>query len=927
MKRILRTISLITVCLLSLCLVSCLSTRKKTLPVFITEICYGNDVQDTEPEHIPAFVEFRNSTAQDMPLDGFFISYFISSDKETLYKFPLSGYSVPANGDLIIDFDPNVLPGELPSSGFELFLSDGLGKILQHVVVPPFGKKGSYSLQSDGSWQVTYPTPLVENLKGASYVVGTPGFSHAAGFYDESFNLELTGGDAYRVYYTTDGSTPDEHSTLYTKPIIIEDATLQPNTLSMRTDITIEGASPPDATQKKATIISAVAIDAQGNRSKVIRNTYFVGFHNYRDYLYVPVVSIVADPASLFDVQDGIYVLGQPYQDWLDNGGNKSNSANKSVPANFRRNGFELAVPAFVQEFDMDGNYLFAQDALLGINESSAHDKAQKPFDLYAFSEDGYFGDTFIPNTENKKKYVLMTNPGRDSIVHELLERQGLPLAKSQPCLCFLNGEFWGFYELWEEADGEFISNRYGVDRDNLIVVKNNAVEEGNSHLGELGFYTEGIGITEALNAYFSELDTSTEEGYEAAEKVIDVESFLTSVVANVFFNNCDYTNSSIFWRTASPGYGKYNDGRLRWVINDMDQSFLSIKSKSALVMMAENPVFISLWNNESFRTRFFTMVMDFANVLYTAGAVKEYVTEKLGYYNPYYRATSERFMESDTASYNYARNLKSTILNFLSNRRTELITQCAATLTDVRDTCALTVDGLTSDTKLFVNGYLAYHEESTWEGVYFSGCEVTFEVKPISGYRFCGWFAEDTLLTDQYVITVSTDLGHRLTPVYEAIPVVALMDRINYARSNYRGGYELYTLNYRSHCVIVPDAALNASADFTAISFTSEGEWNEGTGFTITFPTAKLSSCGMILWLSGTDGCPENWRLFCILDDGRKEALACDSESAEGGMKVFFELPDTLIGLPEVHLHMEGAENCSGGTVRITKISLFGDN
>ena len=122
MKRILRTISLITVCLLSICLVSCLSTRKKTLPVFITEICYGNDVQDTEPEHIPAFVEFRNSTAQDMPLDGFFISYFISSDKETLYKFPLSGYSVPANGDLIIDFDPNVLPGELPSSGVELFL-------------------------------------------------------------------------------------------------------------------------------------------------------------------------------------------------------------------------------------------------------------------------------------------------------------------------------------------------------------------------------------------------------------------------------------------------------------------------------------------------------------------------------------------------------------------------------------------------------------------------------------------------------------------------------------------------------------------------------------------------------------------------------------------------------------------------------------
>ena len=341
---------------------------------------------------------------------------------------------------------------------------------------------------------------------------------------------------------------------------------------------------------------------------------------------------------------------------------------------------------------------------------------------------------------------------------------------------------------------------------------------------------------------------------------------------------------------------------------------------------MAENPVFVSLWNNESFRTRFFTKVMDFANVLYTADAVRDYVTEKLGYYNPYYRITSERFMESDTASYNYARTLKSTILSFLSNRRTELISQCAATLSDVRDTSSLIVDGLIPDTQLFVNGHKAYHEESTWEGVYFSGCEVTFEVKPIPGYRFCGWFVEDTLLTDQYVITVSTDLGHRLTPVYEAIPVVALMDRINYARRNYRGGYELYTLNLRSHCVIIPDAALKSSVDFMAIELSSDGEWNKGTGFTITFPTSKLSSCGMILWLTETEGCPENWKLFFNTGDGKKVELSCDSEPTEDGLKLFFELPDSCIGLQEVELHMESAGDCAGGTVKITRISLFGD-
>ena len=926
MKRILSLLSTVVVCLFALCLVSCVSSGKKAgLPVFINEVSYGNGIQDTEPGYIPAFIEFGNSTGKDLSLDGYFLGYFVNSDEENLYKYTLSGYSVPANGYLVIDLDTSLLPKDMALSGVELLLSNRKGKILQHVIVPPIDEGTTYSLQPDGSWQITDSSPLAENPVGVPYVVSAPEFSYEAGFYDESFSLELDADVTCRIYYTTDGSVPDRNSIPYTGPIVIEDATSNPNTLSMRTDIVIDGATPPDATLKKATIISAVAIDEQGNRSDVMTKAYFIGFHNYREYLSVPIVSIVADPSDLFDAQDGIYVLGKLYQDWLESGGSKSNTASRSIPTNYRREGSEWVIPASVQEFDADGNYLFTQEALLGINEDSSHDKTQKPFDLYARIVDGDFQDAFIPGTEHKEKYILRTTPGKDSIVHELLERLGLTLEKFQPCLCFLNGEFWGFYELWEDADGEFISDRYGVDRDNLILVENNVIEEGESLLEGLEFYLEEVGITEALNLFFSTLDTSTEEGCEIAEQVIDVENFLTYVVANVFFNNCDFQNSYIFWRTASPGYGKYNDGRLRWVINDMDQSFQSIKSKSALVMMAENPVFISLWNNESFRTRFFTMVMDFANVLYTADAVREYVTEKLGYYNPYYRATSERFMESDTASYNYARNLKSTILNFLSNRRTELISQCAATLSDVRDTQYLTVEGLTSDTKLYVNGYLAYHKDSTWEGVYFSGCEVTLEVRPIPGYKFCGWYAENTLLTDKYVITVSTDLGHRLTPVFEAIPVVAVMDRINYARSNYRGGYELYTLNYRSHCVIIPDAALKSSVDFMAIELSSDGEWNKGTGFTITFPTTKLFSCGMILWLTETEGCPENWKLFFNTGDGKKVELSCDSEPTEDGLKLFFELPDSCIGLPEVELHMESAGDCAGGTVRITKISLYG--
>ena len=872
----------------------------------------------------PDYIELHNNTGRAVSLDG----YFLSDDEDRLGKFPLAGYSIPAKGYLVLAADKKELPFKLSSSGEELFLSDSEGNIVQYVELPQIEKDTTFSLLPDGTWHVSDPSPMARNLEGVPYVkvvyVSAPRFSHEAGFYDEPFDLELQGYRTYSIYYTTDGSVPDENSALYTGPIYIEDATTKPNRLSRRTDITVDGVVPPSSPVKKATIISALAIDEEGNRSAVVTNAYFVGFQNYREYLDIPVISIVADPYDLFDEQDGIYVRGRIYQEWLDSGSAKQ-LANRDIPTNYRKRGIEWEIPVAIQEFDEDGKVLFSQNAGLRIHGSSTRESAQKSFNIYARAEygDGDFKYSIVPGTEDREKYVVRINAGIDSIVHDLLEVTGLPVSKAQPCLCFLNGEFWGFYELREKQDEEYIADWCAVDEKDLIVVKNTHLETGEALAFSLGYDISDRAIIRDMNEFFSGLDTSTEEGYRAAEEVIDVENYLTYVVGNIFFNNGDFLNNDTLWRTASVGDGKYNDGRWRWIFQDMDQCFFSLKYKNALAMLVEKPVFASLWNNEAFRTRFYTLVMDFANVLYTADSVKEYVTEKLNYYNSYYQISKERYMEE--GSTNYGTTLRKTILDFLGARRDELVSQCAATLSDYRDTHSLTVSSLTSQTKLFINGYKAYHEEDTWEGVYFEGCEVTFEVEEIPGYRFCGWYDDDTLLTEELVVTVSTDYNHRLTPVFEAIPVVASMDRINYARSNYMGAYELYTLNLKANCLIVPDSDLESSVNFTSIMLSSDGDWKRGTGFSIKFPTTDLSTCGMILWLTVPEGCPENWRLFIIEGKGKKTEVSCESEQTGDGLRLSFDLPESYVGLPEVELHMESAVNCSGGTVRITGISLFG--
>ncbi len=61
-------------------------------------------------------------------------------------------------------------------------------------------------------------------------------FSRESGFYEDSFELKLSAPFGARIYYTLDGSLPDEDAFLYTTPILIDDATSQPNLHSMRTD-------------------------------------------------------------------------------------------------------------------------------------------------------------------------------------------------------------------------------------------------------------------------------------------------------------------------------------------------------------------------------------------------------------------------------------------------------------------------------------------------------------------------------------------------------------------------------------------------------------------------------------------------------------------------------------------------------------------
>ena len=123
------------------------------------------------------------------------------------------------------------------------------------------------------------PAQMPGEEAGVSLPSAAPRFSIPGGFYDESTVLALVGDGAQTaLYYTLDGSVPSDAAQRYESPIPLDE------TVAVRTLAITSGQAP----------------------SPVLTQTYFVGERHS-----VPVISLVASPADLWDEDTGIYVFGK----------------------------------------------------------------------------------------------------------------------------------------------------------------------------------------------------------------------------------------------------------------------------------------------------------------------------------------------------------------------------------------------------------------------------------------------------------------------------------------------------------------------------------------------------------------------------------------------------------------------------------------
>lgn len=731
--------------------------------VVINEVCSSNfsAVRDDRGEY-PDYVELYNPSLVEVSLEGL----FLSDDPADPTGYPLTG-SVPAGGYRMIWLGASGEEGAafgLSRKGDALYLSDGSGRFLDSQSIPALPFNMAWGRVKDGGeeWALMTPTAGISNQdakkKGLPQrTLEEPVFSAESGFYGEPFELTLAAKENEIIYYTLDGSEPTTDSIRYEGPISIEDACRRENLYAARTDLSpTNGYTPPDQVDK-ATVVRAVSCSLTEHAvSNIATKVYFVGFETKPEYDGYPILSLVSGPSNLFDEETGIYGNGAALEAYKEAGGLQNGELLSAfsdengemhylyTATNAVRTGREWEREASVSWFDEDHTYCFEQDVGMRIAGQSTRAASQKSFTLFSreiYDENAEFPYQFFPGQTYST--IKVRNGGSDNagskimdaFLAELSADQHVSVQDSRPCVVFLNGEYWGLYNLRERFKPEYLRNHYGVNESNVWIIEAGRPDTGGDAAED--FWEQTL-------EFISGNDMSVEENYDAACDLVDMQSLIDFYCINLYVDNTDVAFNRNFaaWRTILPDDTAYGDGRWRFMLYDMDGSLNQYDNNTFAeteegIGLMDEALIRSLMNHEGFRKQFCLTFLDIANTVFSYEKVHHSLMEWKDIYRTQVTESHRRFF-GDEAEGVFEERIEA-FDTFFRERFPWAVSFLAESfgLRGETETVTVRIREAEGGTVLFNTVCL---NEAEWSGTYLTDYPVTVCAQPREGYRFAGW-------------------------------------------------------------------------------------------------------------------------------------------------------------------------------------------
>jgi len=645
-------------------------SERASAQIKINEIMSSNSSDTTDKEGESAdWIELYNESDTAVELGN----WAITDDQDDLLQWVFPDISIGpkqfvllfASGKNWKDSSELHTNFKISKSGEYIGLTNSSGQLIDELQAIEIPTDVSYGRFPDGSNQLVFftnTTPRASNnppLEIISVAADLP-----SGAYDEPQSVSLfSSNSVVEIRYETNGDEPTAKSRLYTSPIKVAERQLEENRISDIPSTPLVGPenSPlplfvwqqPEK-QYKGTMLRYAAFKKDTLVSPIYTRSYFIDPQFAARYSY-PVLCISTDSLHLFDFEKGIYVPGI---EW------KKDSLQWWPRGNYHLKGEEWERPASFTYFDKQGEVQWEADAGLRIRGNGSAAMPQKSFNVFFKNRYGQ-SELDYPlfdygNTTTFKRFILRNSGGdfnkthfRDVCLQSLLIPLDIDIQRFQPVITFINGEYWGIYNLRDKYDKYYIANAYDVDPEEVNILNVCGVVDDGDNADYL-----------SLMHYIKASDMSTKVAYDYVAERVDIDNFIDYQIAEIYFANYDWPcNNKKLWKTNEKG------SKWRFLIYDLDFSFGDDLSKPTLNSLehatstentwpfceCSSSMFRGLLQNDSFQKKFVDrFVMHLKTTFEKEHVLQRIVTFKTLYEPEMQEHINRWFYPSNLSSWDY---------------------------------------------------------------------------------------------------------------------------------------------------------------------------------------------------------------------------------------------------------------------------------
>jgi hypothetical protein len=692
-------------------------------------------------------------TAGDITSLGFDV---VSTDPNTVYDYidfsmKLVAYDeVSTNFEMVDTLNRLHTNFKIATAGETIYLYSPTQQLLSSLFVNCAQPDNSIGLLPDASANTNLflnGTPEASNnaSNGYSSYLLPPVFSVASGLYNTPMTVSISNPNAVAsvIRYTLNGDDPDSNATLYNgNPIQVF----------------------------YSAVLKAKAFSTTEMPSTAEVASYLIGINHV-----TPVLSVVTDQENLYG-PDGIF------DNWQ----------------------FDWERAAYVDYFDTTHQLIFSQHAGIQVDGGAGGSRSHPQHSFRVELDDPVLGEgpvnyPIIPNRSERTKFskiylrngsnYFLSLPYKDAAHTEGMAAETNNYYSAwRPVTVYINGAYFGLYELREKFDAEYFEELDNADADSLDLLS-------------LSFWNGGVlrAVEGSVDSFytdyndFNNLNPADTSFWNDADQYFDMVYYNDYIIAETWAGNIDwpYNNIKLYRSNAS-------DFRWRFCVIDLEGSMNPFGFSTAYddhinyVLAADpaNPfinVFLKGIQNPRFKNYFINRYADLMNTSYLFSRISAVE-------NSMFNQTVVE-MPKEYLRWGDPNNINGQMNDFYNNHQT-FLSELSVRTSQVRNHIQGNF-GLNNQVDVTLDVFPAnagkikistiVPDALPWTGVYFDGNPVKITAIANPGYTFAYWDTNAVLSSIDTNAVI--DLNIHTASLFKAV----------FTATNVFGNIALTEINYNS--------------------------------------------------------------------------------------------------------------------------------